>query len=45
MLLSVGSAAALSAIDARYALAGRISKAYLLDAAAQAALSPLGFPC
>jgi len=35
-LLSIGSAAALSVIDTRYALAGRISKAYLVDAAAQA---------
>jgi hypothetical protein len=38
ILLSVGSAAALGAIDARYALAGRISKVYLLDAVAQTAL-------
>jgi hypothetical protein len=38
ILLSMGSAAALGAIDVRYALAGRISKVYLLDAAAQAAV-------
>jgi hypothetical protein len=44
ILLSAGSAAALGAIDARYALAGRISKVYLLDAAAQAAFVVAWFP-
>src|SRR3954447_6400028 len=35
-LLSIGSAAALCAIDVRHALTGRIAKAYLVDGAAQA---------
>jgi hypothetical protein len=35
-LLSFGSAAALCAVDVRYALTGRIAKTYLADGAAQA---------
>src|SRR4051794_28427423 len=38
VVLSVGSAAALGVSDARYALGGRISSVYLLDAAAQAVI-------
>src|SRR3954452_11342983 len=35
-LLSIGSALALGVLDVRYAVSGRISKIYLVDAAAQA---------
>ena len=38
ILLAVLSAASFAAIDLRYALAGRISRIYLLDAAAEVAL-------
>jgi hypothetical protein len=36
--LAIGSAAALGAVDTVYAARGRISKVYLLDAAAELAL-------
>jgi hypothetical protein len=39
VLLAVGSALGLAAIDLRYALAGRISAVYLADAAAEIGLS------
>lgn len=38
VLLSAGSAAVLGTVDVRYAVSGRISKAYLVDATAQALL-------
>jgi hypothetical protein len=41
VMLAVGSALALAAIDLRYALAGRISAVYLADAAVEIALSVL----
>ncbi|HET6777752.1 MAG TPA: hypothetical protein VFH26_02595 [Gemmatimonadales bacterium] len=39
VMLAVGSALGLAAIDLRYALAGRISKVYLADAAVEIGLS------
>ena len=39
VMLAVGSALGLAAIDLRYALAGRISAVYLADAAVEIALS------
>ncbi len=41
VMLAVGSALGLAAIDLRYALAGRISAVYLADAAVEIALSLL----
>ena len=41
VMLAVGSALGLAAVDLRYALAGRISAVYLADAAVELALSLL----